>query len=87
MKLFTIGFYYLNDYSEKCYYYSVYAYSEKQARLFLGQHLNASFANSLKQAYVMKYKTNDHIAVLVHISFEELQNNHRHDAGKICYLS
>lgn len=75
MKLFTIGFYYLNDKNEKCYYYNIYAYSEKQAKFFLAKTLGISFTLSLKQAYVMKHKTNNNVVVLVSSNFEEINES------------
>lgn len=72
MKEFTITFYYLNDYSEKVYHYNVCAYSEKQARFFLGRHLGCNFANSLKQGYAIKHSTSNNVVILTSISSYEI---------------
>lgn len=80
MKDFTITFYYLNDYSEKVYHYSVCAYSEKQAMFFLGRHLGCNFANSLKQGYAIKHSTSNNVVILTDISSceisEEFKDNY-----------
>lgn len=75
LKLFTICFYYLNDFSEKTYYYEVCAYSEKQARYYLGKHLNCCFANSLNQGYAMRHKGNINVSVIVSIDVNDIYDN------------
>lgn len=82
-KLFTISFYYLDDYYERCSGYLVYATSEKQAKFFLGKDLQISFANSLNQAYLLKNKTNRKIVILTEFRFEELNEIDNHKIGEI----
>jgi len=70
---FIINGYYVNDYNEQSYTFSVIAHTEKQAKFLLSRKLNTPLAVSLQQGYYFRHIYNKDIFVIQNISSERIE--------------